>query len=122
MDKSSYRYKDTASVDGPTWYSYPQEGCEESRGRKCKDCIYTECLDDNVVRNKVRRWVELQLGDGEYLYCRDCGKQLYGTNSPLAAATREPAWLWVQIYTNPSKEKKLIDIVQIVVCGECKEE
>ena len=101
---------------------YKGEPCKNSRGRECVDCIYTECLEDNDVRSKIRRWLELPLGEGEYLYCRDCGKQLYGTSSPLAP--REPAWLWVQVYTNPYalKETKLIDIVQIVVCEECKRE
>lgn len=120
-DKSSRKYKNT-EVDGPDYDSHPDQGCDKSRGRKCEDCIYTECLKDNEVKNKMRRWVELPLGEGEYLYCKDCGKQLYGTSSRVKDAPREPAWIWVQVYTNPFALKDTKDIVQLVVCKACKKE
>ena len=101
------------AIDGPTWDSYPDEGCALSRGRKCMDCLFSECVEEHNVKGIMRRWLELPLGEGEFLYCRDCDKQLH---------SKEPAFLWVQIFRNPYaiKKEKLIDIVQIITCKDCK--
>lgn len=107
------------NIEGPTYESHPDEGCDKSRGRKCEDCIYAECLyDHDESRGYTRRWIELPLGEDEFLYCKDCGKQLYGTTSPVKNAPREPAWLWCQIWDKLQRK----DIIQIVVCSDCKKE
>lgn len=103
-------------IEGPTYKSVAKP-CKQARGRKCGDCIYAECLTDHDKnRGFSRRWIELPLGEDEFLYCKDCGKQLYGTTSPVKNAPREPAWLWVQIWDKLQRK----DIIQIVVCSECR--
>lgn len=104
-------------INGPIWKSHPDEGCELSRGRKCRDCLYSECLYENDTnRGFSRRWIELPLGEGEFLYCKDCGRQLYGTTSPLKDAPREKAWLWIQVWDKLQRK----DVVLIVVCSNCR--
>ena len=96
------------AINGSIWSSYPGAGCELSRGRKCTECLYSECLyEHDTNKGFSRRWVKLPLGDGEFLYCADCGKQLH---------SKEAAWLWIVVWDKLQRK----DVVLIVVCEECK--